>query len=367
LLLALSACGSSTSEGATATTSTDVTTEVLTAEEGAIARAELEAATNRGGVGASLAADTMPIDCGAGGEPYVPTAEELATFNADAEALAATLDTYGIAYEKTTDDLGFVSVVTDWKDAVAQAVVDSFWADRYPPEPLPAEEVARIRAENDKLATALDEAGVAFTRQTDRWGNEWLEWDYADANAQAAVDAVYAELYPPVPPSAEDLAVMRAENDKLAAAFDAAGVAYTRESDEAGWEWIAWDYEDPATSAVVDAVFAELYPVDLTIDPMPCPLVDDPATSGVAEEGAIEEGTVDAEPSDTEIMIDPIAELTPEQEAQRVADVEAMDAGFTAAGVDFWVVGEAPWISLTFDTTNPAAVGVIQTILAARG
>ena len=34
LLLALSACGSSTSDDATATTSTDVTTEVLTAEDG---------------------------------------------------------------------------------------------------------------------------------------------------------------------------------------------------------------------------------------------------------------------------------------------------------------------------------------------
>ena len=42
-------------------------------------------------------------------------------------------------------------------------------------------------------------------------------------------------------------------------------------------------------------------------------------------------------------------------------------AGFTAAGVDHWVVGEAPWTSLTFDITNAASVGVIQGILAARG
>ncbi len=181
---------------------------------GAAARAERDAVLGRaeaplGSYGAESAAlsvasdQPIPIegDCGIGGEPYVPTAEEIATANADTDALAAVLDTYGVAYERIVDDLGFAYIETDYSDVVAQSVVDSFWADRYPPEPIDPAELDRIRAENDRIAAALDAVGVAYTRQSDDSGWEWLEWDYENPAAQEAVDAVYAELYPPVPPT----------------------------------------------------------------------------------------------------------------------------------------------------------------------
>ncbi len=300
-------------------------------------------------------------------------AEELAAANADQDALAAALDTYGVTYTRSVDEYGFVLIDMDWNDAVAQAVADSFWAERYRPEPIPADELARMTAENDRLAAALDGAGVGYTRQTDRWGNEWIEYDYEDPKAQEVVDAYYAELYPPVPLSAEELATMRAENDRIAAAFDAAGVAYTRMTDETGWEWLEWDFEDADTVAAVDAVYAELYPIDPTIDP--CALVDDAAVREDAPVGDLPVGEASPTPlpapaadaAESTIAIDPIeGGLSEEQVAQRAADLAALSAAFDAAGVQYWAVGEDEWASLTFDFLNEASIPAVQSVLALR-
>lgn len=386
----------------------------VSATEGAAARAERDAVLGRaeaplGSYGAESSALTVasdqpiPIegDCGIGGEPYVPTAEEIAMANADTDALAAVLDTYGIAYERIVEELGFAYIETDYSDVVAQSVVDSFWADRYPPEPIDPAELDRIRSENDRIAAALDAAGVTYTRQNDDSGWEWLEWDYDNPAAQEAVDAVYAELYPPVPPTAEELAMIQAENDRIATAFDAAGIAYTRMTDEAGWEWIEWDYEDPAASEAAQKVFEELYPpmplpepidcggVDpALVDPIEGEAVDGVATDDapVADEAATSEDAAVAEtlpapagdePTTSEIAVEDRGEiavepgvdsgLTPREIRRRDADVAAMDAGFAAAGVEYEVVGESPWASVVFDIANPDAVTVIADILAERG
>ncbi|MEZ5230878.1 MAG: hypothetical protein R2710_30650 [Acidimicrobiales bacterium] len=244
-----------------------------------------------------VAADAaIAIDCGFGGEPYVPTEEELASANADTDAIVALFDSYGVAYTVTTDDSGFRYVEFDYNDMVASSVMNSYWDTRYPVEPPSQADLDEVRHQNDVIAKALDAAQVSYTRTTDDNGWESLEWDWDNPAAQEAVDAAYAELYPPQPPSAEELAQMTAENDKLAAAFDAAGVAYTRQSDELGWEWIEWDYDDEALNEKVNAVFEELYPVEpglgcetMMVDDTPMP----EATAGV--EGQAREGVESGE------------------------------------------------------------------------
>lgn len=275
-LLLLSACGGSTSDGAagsgsdpdSSTETTAATGDTVSAEEGAASRqAQQSALGAAGAAGKERLTSDMAIDCGAGGEVYEPTAEEIAVANADTDALAAALEAAGIATTSSTDDYGFKLLEWDYENPAAEEIVNAFWTERYPPEPLPAEEIARIQAENDLLAAALDAAGATYTRQQDASGREWLEWDYENPEAVAAVEAVYAELYPVTPPTEEELAVSRRETDELAAAFEAAGIEFTRVSDELGWEWLEWDYEDAEAAAAVEKVFAELYPVDPNLDP----------------------------------------------------------------------------------------------------
>ncbi len=385
--------------------------EVISASAGAEARAEQAAHLPGGGAGeaalaasstmaadSKVAADSMiAIDCGFGGEPYVPTEEELAAANADTDALTAVLERYGVAHTVTTDDSGFRYVETDYNDMVANSVVASYWDTRYPVEPVSQADLDQVKHQNDVIAKYLDQAGESYTRTTDDAGWESLEWNYDSTTAQEAVDAAYTELYPPQPPTAEELATITADNDKLAAAFDAAGIPYTRMSDELGWEWIEWDYEDAALSDKVNAVFAELYPVDpngcgsmVDDTPMPeaTPAMEEPSVDESAEAAppldpeevdasqvvvssdgeavAAEPDPVDAE-STISIAPAPGSEFTAEQLAQRDAEASAMQSGMEAAGVKVRTEGESPWQVVLFDTDNDASVEVIKGILAARG
>lgn len=370
-----------------AAVSTDDTTadSVLSAEAGMAARAQ-RAQFGPGGVGLAqsaaekVAAGSDAALCGpADGEDYVPSAEDLATANADTEAQAAVFDTYGIAYTRSTDSYGYLFLEWDTNDVVAQSVSDSFWADRYPvPAPTQAE-LDKVKADNDVIARYLDEANIAYTRTTDESGWEVIEYDYDDPAAQKAVDAAYGELYPPVPPTAEEKAAMKADNDKLAAAFDEAGIEYTRKSDELGWEWIEWDYEDPAVQAKVDAVYAELYPVE---EGPICLAEEGAATEGgdsgestgiAASGGAASDGATAVAPADGsgdasegDEGLGDFAEPTPEQVARRDAEATALVDGFTAAGVRNELIGESPWQTVQFDITNKASVPVVSGILAAR-
>ncbi len=376
--LTITACGSdgttdsatTSTEATTATTGDNTQTAVLTAEEGAAARQERAAltagvSTEGGAAAASLAAidgrlADSALECG--GEVYVPTAEELAAVNADVDALAATFDRFGITYTASVDDTGYAYLDYDYNDAVVQSVADSFWQDRYPVQPPSQEDLDSVRATNDVLAAALDAAGVAYTRTTDDAGWENLEWDYENLDAQAAIDAAYAELYPPIPPSAEDLAYQNEENSKLMAAFDAAGVPYTLMTDELGWAWVEWDYLDESLNDRVNAVFNELYPADLAIDPeVGCFYEGDT----VAVEGdALEAEVVD--PAESSIAIEERG-FTAEEIAARDADVDGLANGFAAAGVQYEVWGESPWRSVSFDISNDASVSVVAAVFAARG
>ncbi|MDH4362666.1 MAG: hypothetical protein OEY41_09225 [Acidimicrobiia bacterium] len=357
-----------------AAVSTDDTTadSVLSAEAGMAARAQraqfapgggagvAESATAKVAAGADTAAMCGPAD----GGDYTPTAEDLANANADTEAQAAVFDTYGVAYTRFTDELGYLVLQWDTNDVVAQSVSDSFWADRYPvPEPTQAE-LDKVKADNDVIARHLDEAGIAYTRQTDDSGWETITYDYDDPAAQKAADAAYAELYPPVPPTAEEKAAMTADNDKLAAALDEAGVAYTRKSDELGWEWIEWDYDDPAVQTKVDAVFAELYPVEggaVCLDTVE-------GIAGGSGDGRTAVAPADASGEETpgDDGVAAFAEPTPEQIARRDAEAAALVDGFSQAGVRNELIGESPWQSVQFDITNKASVPVVADILAAR-
>lgn len=345
---------------------------LLSAEEGAAARAQRELRLPGAPEGESaalvadskIAVDSLPIDCGTGGEPYVPSEEELAAANADTEALVLVLDRYGISHEVITDPSGFKYVETDYEDIVAQSVLSSFWEQRYPVVPPSQAELDEIVAQNDVIARHLDEAGLTYTRTTDEGGWESIEWDYENPTAQEAVDAAYTELYPPQPPSAEELATMKADNDKLAAAFDAAGIAYTRTSDELGWEWIDWDYDDEATNEKVNAVFEELYPIE-PIDGCVMPLDDGLARDAEVVDAA--EGEAASETIAVEGELLPIDEgFTPEVIAQRDAEAAALASGLEAAGVTVRTDGESPWQVVIFDLTNDAAVEVVASVLATR-
>ncbi len=351
---------------------------VLSAEAGMAARAQraqfapgggagiAESATAKVAAGSDAAALCGPAD----GEDYQPSAEELATANADTEGQAAAFDTFGIAYTRATDTYGYLFLQWDTDDVVAQSVSDSYWADRYP-APVPTQaELDKVKADNDVIARHLDAAGIAYTRAADDSGWETIDYDYDDPAAQNAVDAAYGELYPPVPPTAEEKATAQAENDKLAAAFDEAGIAYTRQSDELGWEWIEWDYEDPAVQAEVDGVFAELYPVE---EGPVCLAAEGTEAAGDRAAEIPADGATAVAPADGSgdgslggDDLGDFAEPTPEQVARRDAEAAALVEGMAEAGVRHELIGESPWQTVQFDITNEAAVPVVSGILAAR-
>lgn len=366
---------------AASTTGTDTTPEttpaprVVSATEGQAARDRF-APVGAGAAESSVAADEAIGSCGG---VYVPTQEELDNANADADGLAAEFERFGVASTRSIDELGFVYIEYDYDDAVVASIADSYWAAKYPvepPEPVPQAELDAVRADNDIIVAALEEAGVEVVRTTDEMGWESLEYDYEDPAAQAAVNAAWLIISPPEPPSAEVLADQTKYNDELMAAFDQAGISYELVSDELGWAWVEWDYEDTAVADQVSAVFDALYPPTL-IDPSEQCLYDD--TSVVSsEEPAVDPAAGDPAVDDPAV-VEPVVEdraveepavvdgLTDEQIVARDGEIEALAGGFAAAGVAAEVIGESPWQTVVFDLTNDASGGVIAAVLTARG
>lgn len=307
-------------------------TEVAGPAAAAEAKARRTALLERNSMGIADSSDSslaegLTIDCT--GEQWRPSPEDVAAANADSDALASTLDRYGVAYTVSEDEFGFRFVEYDYADVIAESVAASFWADRYPAQPLPADELDRIRAEIDGLAARFDDAAITYTRMSDASGWEWLDWDYTDPDAQAIADAYYTELYPPldcdgmpmpvepgVAPSFDDLPEAErerilAEVEGLRAAFEGAGVTYTEVTDADGYTYLEWDYEDPATQEVADAFYADFFAPD------------------------------------------------PEVVAARRARVAVLTAAFDAADVDHTVEGEADWVYVLFDIDDPAAPAAV--------
>lgn len=234
---------------------------VVSASEGLQARASV---AERGAAASdSLAAESSLLVDGTCGV-YQPSPEDIAESNATSEALAAAFDRFGISYDRATDDFGFLSIDYDSNDVIVQAVSESFWTSQFPSEldieTIPQEQIDEIIATNDVIVTELDAAGVAYTRTTDDQGWENLEYDYDDPVAQEAVNAAWNIISPPQPPEPEVLAQMQTDNAAVAAALNSAGVEYQRYADDLGWEWIEWDYQDQAANDAVDAAYSELYP-----------------------------------------------------------------------------------------------------------
>ncbi|MEP1124789.1 MAG: hypothetical protein ABJH68_12965 [Ilumatobacter sp.] len=332
---------------------------VVSGEEGALARRAFEVLDRTEVASSSVAVADSSMMCGG---VYEPTAEEIAETNKDSEGLIEAFDRFGIAYTSSTDDVGYLSVDYAFDDVVARSVADSYWSARYPVEPIPQEELDAIVAQNDVVAGQFDAAGLDYERVTDESGYESVVYDYEDPAAQAAVDAAWLIISPPQPPTAEQLTQQNADNEKLTAAFDAAGLEYELVTDELGWAWVEWDDSNPDTAQAVADVFDELYP-PVAIDPvMECEVVGEPVP--------IDLPTIDVEP------VEPVEEIveapvdngpTPEQIAASSAAVDAMVAGFTEAAVEFDVVGESPWQSVMFDLDDDASVQVIAGVRAGRG
>lgn len=97
-----------------------------------------------------------------------------------------------------------------------------------------AVELEGMREDNQRLAAALDEAGIAYEVVTAEDGWEYLEPADEDWEAfERAMGSLHeADLSGP---HAEE---MRAENDALAAYLDEAGVAYERITEDDGWEHV---------------------------------------------------------------------------------------------------------------------------------
>lgn len=341
-----------------ATTPAPDEARVVSAEEGVSARAQFTPLQRSESATESLVVGDSAADCAT---EYVPSPEEVAESNEATNGLIEAFDRFGIAYVANTDDNGYVSVEYAYDDVVAQSVADSYWQALYPPEPIPQEELDAVIEMNDILAERFDAAGVVYTRAVDEFGWESFEYDYEDPAAQAAAEEAWAIISPPQPPTAEDLAWQDAENTRLMAAFDDAGIEYELVTDELGWAWVEWDSDDPETADRYVAIIDELYP-PIAVDPIEeCMLVD--------ESIAIDE------PASDEAVAEPIEAIepavvdgpTPEQIATRDAEVAAMATGFAGALVDHEVVGESPWQTVVFDIANDAAVPVVASVLAARG
>ena len=372
--------------------------EAEPAAEPAEAAASSEPAIARPAVESFVEGDDMALTCV--GEEWEPTEEELAASRAEAEGLAAVLAAAGIEHTIESDPMGFAWVEYDYEDGIAQAVANSYyrtlypeeWAEPFEGEPyeVPEEELAHIREENAALTAVLDEAGIAYELITDEGGWEWVEWDYEDPAAQEVVDAFYVERYPPEPIPEEELERIREENAGLMAALDEAGIAYELITDEGGWEWVEWDYEDPAAQEAVDAYYAELFGDEWIGEGDECIFPEEewiPTDEDIARaEAEVAEMTAVLEAAGVAFTIvdegngmrwvefdydDPAAmeamdaywmAQSSEWAAEISADLDRLAAAFDAAGIDYVREGHDECETIIFDTSDPAALAAVASI-----
>ena len=225
-------------------------------------------------------AEAASIEPGVGGSTagcptdYVPSADEVAESNAATAGLVVAFDRYGIDYTTSTDRVGLLLVDYGFDDVVAQSVAASYWDALYPVAPIEQAELDAMIATNDIIAEQFDAAGIAYTRRTDDSGWEAFEYDYDDPEAQAAMEQAWLIISPPQPPTPEQLLQQNIDNALVMDAFDEAEIAYELVTDELGWAWLEWDVNDPETSEQYFRIIDELYP-PVSIEPVQgCELVD---------------------------------------------------------------------------------------------
>ncbi len=256
-------------------------------------------------------------------EPRELSDAELAVIEELNTAIAGALDAIGADYTVFTDG-AFPQISWDFLDRTANAAADEAYRavvgdalldDDF----IPADVLEQIQIENDALAVAFDNAGVPYMVVTDEFGFTTIEYDFTDEEAQAIAAAVLEELYGPFEgiPEAE-LERMAAEVAALSEAFDAAGIAYVLIEDPFGGQYIEFDYEDAEAFEIYDQVQMDLYYA-------PCDEIP----------GFVE----------------------------RVTTLEQLAAELEAAGVQTTLIVEGPYVDLTFDLDDPAAVAVVSRYL----
>jgi hypothetical protein len=140
------------------------------------------------------------------------------------------------------------------------------------------EDVAATNEDEDALAAYLDERGIHHTREPDEDGVRWVAWDETDEAANDAVDEFWVERYPTPP---EEVDAMNAEQDDLAAYLDAHGIRYTRKTSSDGVSRVDWDMTDDAAGGVVAQFYAERYPMP----PLPDEQIETVSCVGMVEVG----------------------------------------------------------------------------------
>ncbi len=126
--------------------------------------------------------------------------------------------------------------------------------------PTPQAELDAVIATNKIIAERFAAAGIAFSRHTDQSGFEVFDYDHNDPDAWAAMEQAWLLISPPQPPTPAQLTQQGVNNDRLIADFDRAGIAYELVTDELGWAWLEWDFKDPETSEKYFRILDELYP-----------------------------------------------------------------------------------------------------------
>ena len=308
--------------------------EAEPAAEPAEAAASSEPAIARPAVESFVEGDDMALTCV--GEEWEPTEEELAASRAEAEGLAAVLAAAGIEHTIESDPMGFAWVEYDDEDGIAQAVANSYyrtlypeeWAEPFEGEPyeVPEEELAHIREENAALTAVLDEAGIAYELITDEGGWEWVEWDYEDRAAQEAVDAYYAELF---------------------------GDEWIGEGEECIFpeeEWIPTDEDIARAEAEVAEMSAVLEAAGV-------------AFTIVDEGNGMRWVEFDYDdPAAMEAMDAYWMAQSSEWAAEISADLDRLAAAFDAAGIDYVREGHDECETIIFDTSDPAALAAVASI-----
>ncbi len=226
---------------------------------------------------------------------WEPTEEEIAEINAEVAKLTEALTEAGVSFTIETDEFGLQ--YPEWAEADDEQaweiledvfgdmlIDDTDFADTgfddadFDWQPT-ANEVAEINAEIAKEVEALEAAGVTITMETDEFGISFPMWDESDDEAAMAV---FDQLYGPFEdfddadfedfdfddadwePTAEEVAEINELIKSEIKALTDAGITFTLETDEVGFEYPMWDEadEDAAWEALEALWEAEFELVD---------------------------------------------------------------------------------------------------------
>ena len=113
-------------------------------------------------------------------------------------------------------------------------------------------------ADSTELAAYLTSLGITNTLHTEDDGWLWVEWNYEDPAAQTAVEDYYWNKFPT---PQEEIDQINAENDELVAYLRAHGIEVTVSTDRHGIESAEWNYDDPAAQIAVEDYYWEKYPI----------------------------------------------------------------------------------------------------------